>query len=587
MKKSILTASCSLALLSVLAGCDKQAPQTTPAQPEETNAAPAKSAQEQRVDAIFADMDTDHTPGCAVSVMKEGEIIYKNGYGMSNLEHDIPITPDSVFHIASVSKQFTVFAIALLVEQGKLSWDDEIQTHIPELPTYKHKVTLRHLAHNISGIKDQWELLLLSGWRVEGDLVTQRDAMRKIINEPELNFTPGDQYAYSNSNFTLLAEVVHKVSGKTLRDFTDEQIFKPLNMANTHFHDDHQMVVKNRTHGYAPAGDKVFKIFNPDYAIVGATSLFTTVEDMAKWDKNFYNPIIGKTVGIPEISIAPTLNDGTESTYARAMFNGTHRGLTTLGHSGGDAGYRTDYSRYTEQDFSVAVFCNTVASATNLGKAVAEVYLEEQMIAAEKIDTNSDSINNAAEKTSDITLSKEQLGKYVGIYRAPESNNSFAVVMNNDQLALDMGFFTLPLTVAGENQFEAPSPYGTAQLALTQPDDNGNFTYAKMVFGSATQEGVRTAAPLKNKSQYIGNYYSETLDTYYSITQANDGTLKLSFEKFEHIALTPKYEDGFGFTILAPFTIQFTRDEQNSINGFTVSGSRAWNIHFQKLADSK
>ena len=167
--------------LAILAGCEPSGQQVSTDDAPQAEAPAAvqeapKSELHSRVDQVFADLDSDSRPGCALSVMEGGEVTYKQGYGMANLEHDIPIAPDSVFHIASISKQFTVFAVALLVEQGKVSWDDEVQKYFPEMPGYGNKVTLRHLAHNTSGIKDQWELLAMAGWRWESDLVTQRDA---------------------------------------------------------------------------------------------------------------------------------------------------------------------------------------------------------------------------------------------------------------------------------------------------------------------------------------------------------------------------------------------------------------------------
>src|SRR5690606_24661933 len=186
-----------------------------------------------RTDSIFARMDSPTTPGCAVSVMQQGAIVFERGYGMANLEYGIPITPQSVFHVASVSKHFTAFAIELLVNEGRVSWDDDIRKYVPEVPDFGQPITLRHLVHHVSGIRDQWNLLSMAGWRWEADVVTQKDVLDIVSRQKALNFAPGERYLYSNTGYTLLAVVVERVTGQTLREFAQERMFEPLGMTQT------------------------------------------------------------------------------------------------------------------------------------------------------------------------------------------------------------------------------------------------------------------------------------------------------------------------------------------------------------------
>ena len=188
-----------------------------------------------RIDSVFAQFDGTNRPGCAVGVGQAGLPTYLRGYGMSDLQHGVPITPQSIFHVASVSKQFTAFAVGLLAQDGKLSLDDEVRKYLPELPDYGKKITLRHLIYHTSGIRDQWELLGMAGWRYPDDLFTQEDVLDIVVRQKELNFSPGDEYVYSNSGYSLLAIIVQRVSGKSLREFADRRIFQQLGMANTHF----------------------------------------------------------------------------------------------------------------------------------------------------------------------------------------------------------------------------------------------------------------------------------------------------------------------------------------------------------------
>src|SRR5258705_4506707 len=204
-----------------------------------------------KVDEIFARFGKPDSPGCALSVIKDGQIVYKRGYGMSNLEYGIPISPSSIFHIASISKEFTAMAIVMLAQQGKLSLDDDVRKYVPEVPDFGERITIRHLIHHTSGLRDQWSLLELAGWR-EDDVITEGDILDLVSRQKALNFKPGEEHLYSNTGYTLLAVIVKRVSRQSLRDFADAEIFKPLSMTRTHFHDDQSMIVKDRTSAYQP-----------------------------------------------------------------------------------------------------------------------------------------------------------------------------------------------------------------------------------------------------------------------------------------------------------------------------------------------
>ncbi len=210
---------------------------------------PKASDPKAKVDALFAAWSGTNTPGCAVGISRDGKPEYVRGYGMSNLEYGIAIGPESIFHVASISKQFTAFAIELLAREGKLSLDDDVRKHLPELPDYGRRITVAHLIHHTSGLRDQWSLLDLAGWR-DDDLITEEDVLRIVSRQRALNFEPGAEYLYSNTGYTLLAVIVRRVSGESLRAFAEARIFKPLGMTSTHFHDDHTEIVRGRTSAY-------------------------------------------------------------------------------------------------------------------------------------------------------------------------------------------------------------------------------------------------------------------------------------------------------------------------------------------------
>src|SRR5678815_1093995 len=202
-----------------------------------------------KIDDIFKKWDNTYSPGCTVGIVRNDSLIFSKGYGMANLEYAIPNTPATVFHMASISKQFTAFAIVLLAAQGKLKLDDDIRKWLPWFPDLKEKITIRHLLNHTSGIRDQWQLLAMSGTRLD-DVITQAHIVKILSKQQALNFKPGEQYNYSNSGYTMLAEIVRSVSGQSLRQFTDSAIFKPLGMNDTHFHDDYEEIVKDRSYSY-------------------------------------------------------------------------------------------------------------------------------------------------------------------------------------------------------------------------------------------------------------------------------------------------------------------------------------------------
>ena len=204
------------------------------------------------IDRVFQRWRSKDGPGCSVAASRDGKTIFEAGYGTAILEADVPITPASIFHVASISKQFTAMSILLLARDGKLSLDDDIRKYLPEVPDYGTRITIRHLLMHTSGLRDQWDLLALARGRFEENRITEADVLDIVSRQKALNFAPGTEYLYSNTGYTLAGTIVRRVSGKSLREFADERIFKPLGMAHTHFHDDYTMVVKGRTFAYSP-----------------------------------------------------------------------------------------------------------------------------------------------------------------------------------------------------------------------------------------------------------------------------------------------------------------------------------------------
>src|SRR5580692_8931578 len=314
---------------------------------------------ERKVDQVFAAYDKSDTPGCALGIVRDGEFIYKKGYGNASLELGVPLTPQSVFYVGSVSKQFTAASIVLAAEQGFLSLDDDVHKYIPELPDYGHSITLRQMLHHTSGFRNYSTLLYLSG-QSESDIRSKRDIIDLVERQKGLNNNPGDEFIYSDTNYFMLAEVVQRATKKSLAEFAAENIFKPLGMVHTRFYDDHSLVLSDRVAAYDPAGtDGRFLVdWSTKFDIVGAGGLMSSVDDLLLWDRNFYQNRLGKGTLLKELQTVGTLNNGKKTNYAFGLEMDSYRGLPIVEHGGALFGYRTEILRFPNQLFSVVCLCN-------------------------------------------------------------------------------------------------------------------------------------------------------------------------------------------------------------------------------------
>ncbi len=549
-----------------------------------------------RVDALFASWTGPRAPGCAVSVMRGGELVFAKGYGAANLEYDVPIAPSTVFHVASVSKQFTALAVALLATDGEVSWDDDIRRYVPELPDFGAPITLRHLAHHTSGIRDQWAMLRMAGWRWGGDVIRQADVLDLLSRQTALNFAPGSDHVYSNSGYTLLAVVVERVSGQTLRAFTSARLFRPLGMTRTVFRDDHTMLIRDRAYAYARDGFG-YRLSIPDFAIVGASSLFTTVEDLAHWNRNFTSGEIGGADVLRQLQARGALDDGARLSYAFGLAHGTHRGRRTIGHGGADAGYRSEFLRFPDDDLAVAVLCNTDrAGPGRLARDIADVFLPPAELVGRPAEPSRDtrparvatpereaSRRSAPPRRREPAAGHTDTGdqtadaaSLAGYYLRPGNDVPLQVVARGDALALLGVGAEQTLHPAGGGRFRLA---GTTEVTFT-PGGGGQPPTLRV--GGPPRPVYRRARPARPAAEaleaYTGSYYSDDLAVGYTF-RVEDGRLVLWNRKLGRIPLAPTFADGF---YAQGWYFTFRRDDASAVSGFTVSTSRAWNIAFRK-----
>ena len=412
-------------------------------------------------DEVFADLTKSGSPGCALAVARGGKIIYEKGYGRANIEDDVEITPRTVFDIGSTSKQFTAASILLLERQGKLSLQDDIRKYLPEIPDYGHKITILHLLNHTSGLRDYLALFELAGMNIDS-VTTDQDALAILARQKALNFEPGSDWLYSNSGFFLLSVIVKRASGKTLREFATENIFEPLQMKQTIFRDEHTLLVPNRALAYdskdAGAG---YTLDVSYFEQTGDGAVHTSVEDLLKWDENFYSGKVGGKDFLDEIQEPGKLNNGKTLDYAKGLFGGKYRGLRFVDHGGSWGGYRAQLLRFPEQHFSVACLCNLAnANPEKRAHEVADIFLAEEM---KEPKPAREADFEKREKKPTVALAAEKLRAYSGHFRSEELLATYTIGIKDGKLMLQdiqegNGFMHSPqhltLRAAGPETFE-------------------------------------------------------------------------------------------------------------------------------------
>jgi CubicO group peptidase (beta-lactamase class C family) len=521
---------------------------------------------ERKVDQLFTAYDKADSPGCALGVVRDGEFIYKRGYGRASLELGVPLTPQSVFYMGSVSKQFTAASVVLAAEQGYLSLDDDVRKTIPELPSYGKPITLRDMLHHTSGLRDVLALLFLSGRNFE-DIHPTAELVDLVSRQKSLNYPTGEEFLYSNSNYFLMSVVIRRATGKTLSAFAEENIFKPLGMSHTRFYEDHSVVVPGRVPAYEPGASGGFRVdWSTNFDKAGDGGLMSSVEDLLLWDRNFYDNKLGKGTLLKELQTPGVLNNGKKIEYALGLFVSKYRGLPVVAHGGALFGYRTELMRFPEQKFSVICLCNlATADPTPLVNQIADIYLEGQL----KPDPA------AAAAVAGVRVDPKP---YVGSYRDAVSHTVYEVTAAGDDLVLfgqhlkgtGPGRFTF--SSGPELEFASPGG-GGMRVTLHWPDA------AAQVFDRF--EAAKPSA--EELAQYAGTYQSEELQAKYTFA-VKDGKLTLAMNWQEPAALAPSERDEFRAAARGASYV-FRRDAQGRVMAVDVFAGRVRNIRFTRTAN--
>ncbi|WHU01204.1 serine hydrolase domain-containing protein [Sphingomonas sp. NIBR02145] len=520
------------------------------------------------IDKLMAPWSRPDRPGCAVSVIQGGKSLHARGYGAANVEAGIANTPDTAFHIASLSKQFTAFAVLLLQGEGKLSLQDDVRKYVPELHRFARPITLAQLLHHSSGLRDQLSLFWLQGRRGE-DSVTQQDALRVIFGQRELNFAPGTAFGYSNSNYTLLALVVERVSGRSFADFLAERVFRPLGMDHSYVVDDYHRIRAGQAMPYAAGekegapGDKLPERRFLPYASYGSTDIRSTAADLARWAGNFHDPKVGGRAIIDAMLKADPVTG-----YGGGLYIGTHRGLAIAGHSGIDPGFVGHFLVVPAQGLSVSLVCNIeTEDPVFLARRIADLYLGGPFTDPPR---------------PEVKLAPAELRRVAGNYRDP-LGVGFLIEAREGKLWMQ-GF--APMVAHGAGAFsvkDAPVAIrfsGEVPARTLTIDGPGGAQVA-------TRYVKRRAVALTpaGMADYLGTYYSPELATLVTVARRKDALWIIGPGWEARISQPPeKYREHDIFdTDSVTGTVRFRRDARGRVVALTSTNGRIVNLRFLRV----
>lgn len=525
-------------------------------------AAPAPAPLSPKIDTLFKQWDRADSPGVIVAVAKAGDTIHARGYGMAHLEHQVPLTPHSVSESGSVAKQFTSAAVALLAVRGRLSLDDSIRKHLPEMPAaLADAITVRMLLTHTSGLRDIHGLFDLMGRPSYTSFHDHAEVLRVMSRQRQLNFAPGTEYLYCNAAYILAAIIVERVSGVSFQAFCTSELFHPRGMVHTRWRDDHTAIVPGRVAAYAPARSGGYRTELPHSNLVGSGGLLTTVGDLLRWNASL-DAATGEWAEVVRLlHTRARLNDGRQLDYALGLVFDQLAGVTQVSHSGSTAGYQTYLTRFPDRGVSIAVLANVAnfdapAAARNVARLVLDL-----------------PATPAAPATAPVAAAPAAIASLAGLYHCAQTDERLRLTVRNGRLSAG----TAILTATGTDTFKsangrtnyvfAPGGTGTARR-FTVNSPNGSATYV------AVTTPRLTAADL---AAYTGTYGSEELEVTRQV-EVREGKLVFSHWPALPVTATPTFADGF--QIGATWHATFVRDGQGKITGLVMSNGRCRRVEF-------
>ncbi len=543
-----------------------------------THAEPVATTAAGKVDQAAAQLYRD-TPGAVVGVIRGGKLAFVKGYGAADLTYGMPFTPETPTNIGSSSKQFTGFALALLASRGKLSLNDDVRKHIPELKDFGRTITVRHLLTHTTGYREFINTLIIEGRQVlEGDYIAPDEVIKVINRQPALQNEPGAEFNYNNSAFALATIVVERVTGRPFAEWMRDEVFLPLGMTRTWVRANPGQIIPGRSVGYIP-GEGGFREVRDLHGSAGAGGIYTTPGDVAKWMRNLKTGELGGPAVIRELTTSFVLNDGKPSNYGYGVFLDTNRGLKRWQHGGNDIAHSSTFVYYPDLDAGYVVFSNYQGVPGGIANAVADAFFGERMTAPQRPATVATTA--AATATSGVDVPAATLRRYAGRYEMTTLGGLLMnVELQDGQLRLQLpGQPVLPLRPTSPTTFEVVG--APARITFNAAADGAvdGITFEQ----GGQHPGRRVAEKASvDLTAFAGRYFSEELETFYDLS-VEDGKLVIRHRRFGPVALTHTSGDTFSAT-LPVSQLVFRRDAQGNVTGFEAGNGRARDIAFRKVA---
>jgi CubicO group peptidase (beta-lactamase class C family) len=500
-------------------------------------------------------------PGCQVAISRNGQVIFSKAWGMADLEHAVPLTTESIIEAGSVSKQFTAAAILLLEQQGKLSLNDDVRKHLPEMPDYGTPVTLRHMMQHTSGLKDWGSVASIAGWPRSTKTYNNNDALYITSRQKTLNNVPGAEYIYSNSNYNLFAVIVERVSGLSLAEFTRKNIFEPAGMKHTEWRDNYKKLVPGRAFAYSRNGSTYYTEMPNEY-VYGNGGLLTTAEDLLSWNNYYLNGKLGSPSLLSRQLESAPFNNGNANHYGAGLQIDSARGRKLITHSGATAGYRANLDFFPDLGLSIAILCNStdVDQGPNPANELRNLLVKD--ISANR--------QNASPATA-FNVSQKSLDAYTGWYWSQRNGLSVKLFLRDGKLANNRGGNLIPLS---ENTFQLGG--NRVQIITTNPRHLLLINPVDTVRLVAVDSGVVDEKTIKD---YVGTYYSDEAEAGFEVIVKN-GQLTLHRDPKTDFRLNPTIKDGFE----SPAgSIYFERDNKKQVTTMKIYVGRARNVAFKKI----
>ena len=542
---------------------------------------PVATDPEQLADQLLSAYDGEDSPGAVVSVFKDGKTIFSRAYGMANLSYGIPFEVDTRTNIGSTSKQFTAFAVMLLVERGKLSLDDDVREHIPELPDLGETVTVRHLLTHTSGYREFLNLLRMTGRRLDhGDFIDRKELISIVQRQPALQNSPGSEWNYNNTAFGLAAVIVERISGMTFPEFMAENVFGPIGMTRTMVRPSPEHIVEGKAEGYTPADDGTYREIGDLGGAIGAGGIYATVGDLQKWVENFSSAAVGSKQIFEQMMTSYVLINGDSTGYGFGLMIDEQRGLTRVHHGGADVAHRSMLAYYPEIDAGITTQSNNASFDGSIAFRLAEAFFGDYMDPEESATDDEESAFDPS------TYDAEAFDEFVGRY-AMDARPDFILTFSREG-------DTLYTQATGQNRFEIfPTSDSTfaptvVQASLTfHRNADGEVDAVTLYQGGAENHATRLAddaeeewAPTtEDLGAFVGRYFSQEIETFYTVTLEDD-RLVLQQRRMNDRNLNPGAVDTFAG---GGMEVSFERDRDGRVIGLYMSSGRTRGVRFERV----